>query len=247
MDFFEDRNSNGFFFLSVELITFSGEAFSFRTRFFFFGRPLWFFFLGRPGGFRFFGRPIFAMMEISKSYKNQRCYPIKMIEFDWFLKKMKIFSEKLAILAWDSFKKWFFSNKWRDFFRLFLHLNLSFEQKKTWNFRLFSVFFTLGKRKNEKFRHESFLGRFCPERVPQKRVFYFLFFSGRSFLPSRKSVLELLGHPLDQYLPNSEICWHLKIFICGSKFWKIKIGWFRLEIRFLSLVLGSLMLKHYYI
>ena len=62
-----------------------------------------------------------------------------------------------------------------------------------------------------------------------------------------KTVSTVLIRLLDQYLLNPEICWHFKIFICGSKFSRIEIGRFRLEIRFLSLVLGSLMLKHYYI
>jgi len=52
---------------------------------------------------------------------------------------------------------------------------------------------------------------------------------------------------LDQYLLNPEIPSHFKIFICGSKISKIEIGRFRLENRILNLVLGSLMLKHYYI
>ena len=65
-----------------------------------------------------------------------------------------------------------------------------------------------------------------------------------------KTVSTVLIRLLDQYLQNPEICWHFKIFICGSKFSKIEFGRFRLEIRFLSLVLGSLislMLKPHYI
>ena len=62
-----------------------------------------------------------------------------------------------------------------------------------------------------------------------------------------KTLSIVLIRLLDQYLLNPEICWHFKIFICGSKFSKIEIGRYRLEILFLSLILGSLMLEHYYI
>ena len=45
-----------------------------------------------------------------------------------------------------------------------------------------------------------------------------------------KTVSTVLIRLLDQYLLNPEICWHFKIFICGSKFSKIEISRFRPEI-----------------
>ena len=69
----------------------------------------------------------------------------------------------------------------------------------------------------------------------------FRFFGSNSKVSRTVSIALIWS--LDQYLLNPEICWHFKIFICVSKLWKIEICRFRLEIRFLSLVLGSLMLK----